>query len=225
MPAHGEGVVSVSLRELTVKFDQAMNKAQSSVKTPAMPELGEARWTNDRTAVLSVKLEPDREYLQQLNGLGSYGFQNQNGESLKPVMLSFATSRADATERPRSLSTEQNRAAIEELKSVIDLRYAYRDRVSQDWPKHFSEYDAMLLNSRDEVAFAGATAACLATAEDCHIDVHCSEQGFGSHRVPYRINCNANLLPRLIPKSKVHSPAISSGTFDDGIWIHSESTP
>lgn len=216
-PRHGDGSVEASVAEIKITFDQPMQENQSWVETAAMPEVTGTRWVNDRTTVLSVKLQAGREYLLQLNGLGAYGFQNQDGERLKPVVLSFATASTDGSETPRGLSVAQNRAAAEELKSVIDQRYSYRDRVIKDWSQHFADYDSWLAHSRDPVAFASATAALLATAEDCHVDVFCEARGFASFRVRYRTNCNPEILPKLIPHFKFHSASMSTGQFEDGI--------
>ncbi len=95
-PANGAGAVDPQTTELCVTFSVPMGGGCSwtggGTNYPAVPEGEKPHWTEDqRTCVLPVRLEPNRQYRLGLNSPSHNNFQSAAGVPLDPVIYTFRT--------------------------------------------------------------------------------------------------------------------------------------
>ena len=95
-PANGADAVDPRTMELRVAFSVPMGGGFSwtggGPDYPAVPEDERPHWTEDqRTCVLPVRLEPNRQYRLGLNSPSHKNFQSAAGVPLDPVIYSFRT--------------------------------------------------------------------------------------------------------------------------------------
>lgn len=94
-PANGRKNVSPAETEITVVFAQDMNTTGMSIakgKLPS-PRMGKPMWTNKRTLVIPVWLEPGKSYEVWLNTETLQNFKLADGIALTPYCLQFTTAK------------------------------------------------------------------------------------------------------------------------------------
>lgn len=221
VPAPHATEVAPMTREIRVTFDQPMDRAHGYSIVGGGPEfpqiIGKPRWANDRTIVISVRLEPEHEYWLSINSDRFSNFRNQMGEAATPYPISFTTGR-DRTKKSATLAPAENREALEILKWAIDQEYSFRDRRHVDWDKVFSECAPELESARTPLQFARIAAKVFEPADDIHISLIAQGQVF----YPWKgqlppANFNYTTLKRIVPDWNDESELVSSGRFSDGI--------
>ncbi len=94
-PIAGELKVPPGLLTLKVVFSKDMLEDSWSwvkVSNVDFPEIvGDVQFTDARTCVLQVKLEPNRTYAIWFNSEEHRGFRDLNGSSAVPYLLAFET--------------------------------------------------------------------------------------------------------------------------------------
>lgn len=70
---------------------------------------------------------------------------------------------------PSDQQGERNERAISALRDLIDTRYAFRDRVVEDWDEVFADARDGLLTAESDEMWARRAAAALAVARDGHL--------------------------------------------------------
>lgn len=94
-PDRGDEDVDPSTRELRVTFDRDMDQGGMSVVGggPTFPGDPSARprWTDSRTIVIPLKLEPGRSYQLSINSSRFRNFRDAQGESVTPYPIHFKT--------------------------------------------------------------------------------------------------------------------------------------
>lgn len=218
-PDNGDKNVDPATRQIKIVFDQDMSRRGHSVcgGGETFPKLvGKPRWANQRTFILTVALEPNHDYRFSINCPSAQNFKNAKGESAVPYPIRFST--GPAKDGAAELSTaDLNAAAVKTLREMIDLHYAYRDRVVKDWDAQFKDYDTLLMDAKTPKRFAQVAAAMLGAAEDKHIHLLVDGESIPSFRRPMTPNMNPDLLPTLVPHYRQASGIVYTGMFDDGI--------
>ena len=95
-PKSGSDNVDPGLAELRVTFSMPMGGGSSwtggGPQYPTIPDGKKPYWTDDqKTCVLPVQLEPNREYRLGLNSPSYKNFQSAHGVPLDPVSYTFKT--------------------------------------------------------------------------------------------------------------------------------------
>ena len=178
-PDNGAKDVDPATRELRIVFDQPMNRDVYSLvgggeSYPKM--IGKPTWVNDRTLVLSMRLEPNHEYWLSINSDRFTNFRSKTGEIAEPYPISFRTAAGKAAAAATKLTAAENRKAIEQLRRGVDEDYSYRDRLKVDWGKLFKEASPMLEAAETQKQFALGAAKMLGAAEDMHLWLKVGEE-------------------------------------------------
>lgn len=180
-PAHLAEVDAKTTKQLIVVFDRKMSDSGFSFcgGGPAFPKTtGRPQWKNDKTVVMDVELEPDREYRLSLNCSGATNFRSAEGVALDPVPWSFTT--LPAKLRPAGEQKQRNQKALAELMRVLATNYSYRDLRVKDWKKLEKDGAAAVLAARTDRGFAAAAAAMLKPTDDMHLCLKLGDQVFGT---------------------------------------------
>jgi hypothetical protein len=113
-PKVGEVEVSPGLTEITVTFDQDMEKGCSwtggGPEFPPGQDGKKAVWRNPRTCVLPVKLQAAHYYRVGINSTSYQNFRSVEGQPARPSAIYFATQGAS-----EELKRRVNKPAIVEL--------------------------------------------------------------------------------------------------------------
>ncbi len=95
VPKPGATGVSVDTKEISVTFDRDMSKGMSwtggGKEFPPIDKSRKARWIDDRTCVLPVKLKKGQYYRLGINSKSYQNFKSATGVPAAPVVLSFTT--------------------------------------------------------------------------------------------------------------------------------------
>lgn len=177
------GVVNASTKELVVTFDQDMFRGGHSIcgGRPLLPKInGRPKWRGDRTLVIPVTLEPDHEYELSLNCSSGRNIKSKDGVRLTPTRWRFTTLPSEL--RPWSEQQRRNQAAFAKLRELIQTRYAYRERVVEDWSARFEQASARVTNARTDRAFAVAVRDLLAAAADQHVSVRYGDKVYAPYQ-------------------------------------------
>ncbi len=218
-PDNGAKDVDPTLRQIVIKFDQDMSQRGHSIcgGGETFPKLvGKSRWANQRTFIMTVRLEPNHDYNFSINCPSAQNFRSKDGESVVPYRISFRTGVGEDGKSELS-QAELNEGAIEILREMIDQQYSYRDRMGLDWDKLFADHKKMLVDSTTPKRFAQIAGVMLAHAEDKHIWLDAEGDRIGAYPVPGKPNANAQLLPNLVPNYQQKSDIVYTGEFEDGI--------
>ena len=214
-----KGVDPAATRELRIVFDQPMDHGGRSVVGGGdeFPKLvGKAHWTDEKTFVWAIKLQPDHDFWLSINSDRFTNFASAAGESATPYPISFHTRGAGGVAQADTI-LQDNRRAIAILREVVDEDYSYRDRLKIDWPARFKDFEAKLNATKTSEAFATEAAELLSAAKDIHISLSAGGKFVGTHRTGTAPNFNLALLPDLIPKWTEHEGGVATGRYDDGI--------
>lgn len=103
IPDNGENDVDPSLRKIKIVFDQDMTTGTNYSVCGGgekFPEItGKPKWTDKRTLVLGIKLQPNKEYQFSINCQSFKNCKNINGEAAVPYPISFKTGK---TSKPKT---------------------------------------------------------------------------------------------------------------------------
>ena len=218
VPANGAGDVDPKLKEITVVFDQAMTMGQQYSWVgggPAFPKTrGTPKWTDARTCVLPVRLQPNHAYWLSINSNQFKNFVSKGGQPAVPYPISFRT--AGGKKKPK-LTPAQNDRAIKELREAIDTKYSYRDLRQLDWDKLFAEHSGNMRRATSERGFAEAAARLLGNAKDIHIWLTTDGGTVGTFRREVTPNFNAGVVEKTVPGWQKRSAVVRVGRFEDDI--------
>lgn len=217
VPKSGATDVDPNLKQIIVEFDQDMARGSHSWcgGGDAFPETrGLPSWRTARIAVLPVKLKPNHEYHIGINCQSFRNFRSAAGESLKPYGLSFETGGDEAR---ATITPEENRTAIEQLREAVEQRYSYRDLRKIDWDARFKKFAPKLEKTKTPEKFAREAGRMLAVAKDLHVWLTVGERTFASYRRSVRPNCNTAVLKKLVPQWTKRNDAVTTGRFPGGI--------
>jgi RNA polymerase sigma-70 factor (ECF subfamily) len=97
-PKPGATDVDPALREISVTFDRDMEKGMSWTggppDFPPVDKSRQARWTDERTCVLPVKLEKGKYYRVGINATGFQNFRSSDRTAAPPSVIYFCTAGA-----------------------------------------------------------------------------------------------------------------------------------
>lgn len=219
-PPDGSQAVPPELRQIRITFDQPMTRGGYSLCGGGddYPDvLCPARWVDDRTLAVPVKLRPNHQYRLAVNSPDFDNFRSATGEPAVVTAYSFKTGPARDPAAPPKATPAENRASVDDLRRFVDEDYAYRDSRDLDWDALFTEFAPRIEAAATPQDFAAAVAAMLAHADDYHIWVRYDGQDFPVARRSVRRNYSFDLLPRLVPQWRQRSDVVWTGRFDDGI--------
>ena len=219
-PDNGDQSVDPATQEIRITFDQPMARGGRSVVGggPNYPKIARLRWTDEKTFVIPVELEPEHDYALSINSQSFANFRNRAGESATPYPIEFRTAKAGAAPKPAAKRSvlEQNKDSIRELKLAIDLDYSYRDLRKVDWEKEFAAATPKLEAAKNAKEFATEAAKLLAKAGDIHVWLKVGDEIVPTHRRQYAANFNFNTLPKVVPNWKKQNDIVYTGLFEDG---------
>lgn len=106
-PAAGSTDVDPKLAAIRVKFDRAMSKGMSwtggGPEFPPVDRSRKARWIDDRTCILPVKLKRRSYYRLGINSKSYQNFRSADGTPTPPTALFFTTKGASQDQKNRVL--------------------------------------------------------------------------------------------------------------------------
>ena len=214
-PDNGQSDVDPATREIRIVFDQPMDRRGGYSLVgggPTYPKvIGKPRWADDRTFVVTVKLDPEHDYWLSINSDRFANFRSVKGEASAAYPISFKTRKGPAA--AAKLTPEENLRSIEQLRRAIDEDYSYRDLRSLDWDKLFKEAAPKLESSQTARAFALVAGRMLATAEDLHVWLQVGEEVIPSFARQVSPNVNRVSLSEAVPGWRRRSAAVYSGLF------------
>jgi hypothetical protein len=134
VPKRGATGVDPKFNEITVKFDRDMSDGMSWTGGPPLfPPLDEsrkARWTDRRTCILPVKLEPAAYYRLGINSSSYQNFRSRQGVAAVATALYFTTAGAseeieDRVKVPAIVSLEPAGGAEDVSPNTKSLRVTF----------------------------------------------------------------------------------------------------
>ena len=225
-PDNGAVDVDPGLREIRITFDQPMSKGGYSVMGggPTFPISGKPKWMGTRTIVFPITLEPKQSYQLQINSnrKDAQKFKNRAGEPAVPYPIKFRTgsSSADAPAEPvddSPLTPQQNRKAVNLLRTALSKHYSYRDRIDIDWDQLVTKHRDALLETKSVQGFAEMVATLLAKAEDKHIWLDAAGERIPTFVRPVTPNANFKQLSELVPGWTIRGSGVVSGRWPNDI--------
>ena len=219
-PDNGEIDVDPAVKEIRVEFDQAMNPGGRSIVGggDAFPSIsGDATWSDAKTFVIPVTLQPDHQYQLGINSDTFKGFAGKNGQPAEWYPVRFHTRKAGAAPAAPDVTADQNKAALEALKKSIDEDYGYRDLKKIAWAKEIEARKTKFESAKSANEFARLTAQLLRLAEDGHVWVQAGDVRIWTHTNSTPPNFNIQLLKQTVPAWKEYPSGVVTGRFDDGI--------
>lgn len=216
-PELGDDHVDPALTEIIITFSEPIRRGSQSIcgGGSSFPVVsGTVRWIDDRTAALSVRLAPGREYALGINCPAANNFRAATGAQVEAFPLRFATRAADAAPRPASPppTREIQEASFHALRAAVTERYSYRDLRGVDWEAEFAAHRAALVEAPSRAAFAIETARLLRKARDLHISVQLGVARLPTHQPNSRLNCNPDVLKTLVENWTPHGQVVTTGT-------------
>lgn len=91
IPADGDRSVSPDIEKLVVRFDRSMLSGTSIRTHGPNPRLSKPYWRSPVELVIPVALEPESDYVLELNGKRYTSFIDKQGFSLVPYRWEFST--------------------------------------------------------------------------------------------------------------------------------------
>ncbi len=219
-PDNGEIDVAPDVKEIKIEFDQPMNPGGRSIVGggDSFPKIsGDPKWTDEKTFVIPVELEPNHAYHLSINSDTFRGFQNRGGDSAEWYPIDFKTRAEGSQPAKPDVTLEQNKAALKALTDAIDNDYAYRDRKKIDWAKEIAKRKEQFENAKSANEFARLTAHLLRLAEDAHVFVKAGDVTIGTRANSSSPNFNFAVLQQRVPKWTEGAGGIITGKFEDGI--------
>ncbi len=122
-----------------------------------------------------------------------------------------------ASEACAALTPEENKAAIERLRTALQQQYSYRELRKVDWDKVLEEHAVSLTAAPTPQQFADETARLLGLAKDMHIRVEVNGKSVTVWQRDVPRNISLPTLGRLVPAWTQRSREVGSGKFPDGI--------
>ena len=222
VPDDGDIDVDPGLREITITFDQAMDKGGQSIvgggeSFPQLMGKQPGKWKNARTFVLRVRLKPNHSYWISVNSQRFQNFRNRQGEPAIPYPISFTTGASEGGVDTTLEKNADNVAAVDQLKQALATQYSFRDRLGIDWPALIESKRGQLDAAPDTKAFAQLAATLLSKAQDKHLWFMVGEEQFPTYVRPVTPNVNVERLSELVPAWKEHSSVLASGSWEDGV--------
>ncbi len=151
-PANSEQNASPALTQIIIEFDQDMDTGGMSIcgGGPNFPETtGKPQWTDNRTLVMGVKLQPNHNYEMSINCPSYQNCKGVNGEPAERYPLSFKTG---------SGSAKQNAGASLQQSAVLLQQGIYAEETEGNLDKAMGIY-TQILSDYDEVERIAARAA------------------------------------------------------------------
>jgi hypothetical protein len=129
-PATGKSDVDPGTKEITVTFDQDMDRGFSwtggGPNYPTIEPGKKPHWRDKRTCVLSVKLEPGHYYRVGINSLSYHGFSGVSGVAVTPTAITFRTSGTPLPKKtPKIVSLNPPNGAKDVSASLTEVRVTF----------------------------------------------------------------------------------------------------
>jgi hypothetical protein len=212
-PDNGAVDVDPALNQMIVVFDQPMNPGSRSITGggESFPKIeGQIHWTDARTIVIPVKLEPDHDYRLSINSPSYRNFISTTGERAVPYPISFSTAPLN------KITPEVQKQSVAQLRKAIDEEYSYRDLHNLDWDKLFADAAPELEKCEYPKSFAKRAGVMLAAAQDIHVTLRVGQTGFASATRNVPINASPRLT-QLVPNWQQPGNSVATGKFENGI--------
>jgi hypothetical protein len=194
-PPHLAGDVDATkTHELVVAFDRDMDTTVHAVcgGGSTFPKVLATKWSDARTFVLEVELQPDRIYLLDLACPNSSGFRTTRGAALPTTPWRFTT-------LGTPLAPGVGEAAGNRLFAALRDHYSYRDRLGVDWAELEREQGADLASAPTAAALALRVATLLGAAQDPHISVRWGDSVLPTYQRVVAGNFDLRALQRQLP--------------------------
>lgn len=215
-PANGSEVDAKTTGRLVVVFDRAMSKDGHSFcgGGETFPKVvGKPKWDGDRTIVIEVELQPDREYRLGINCPAANNTRGKDGTPVVPVAWTFTTLPENV--RPAAEQKRRNERALTLLRKTLPERYSYHDLRVKDWPALVERHRAAILGARTDRGWAAATAKMLAACEDLHLSLQLGEQRFWTGTRSVDPLFRRELLDRYVRVEPAGKQTLAGRTADD----------
>ncbi|MBX3394895.1 MAG: hypothetical protein KF841_05970 [Phycisphaerae bacterium] len=190
-PKPGSTDVDPAIRELRVEFDRDMQIGSHSVcgGGDSFPKLrGDPVWEDARNFVLRVKLEPEHEYVMNLNCPSSKGFRSSQGVPLEMTPWQFTTRAASDTKKLSQ--KELNEKSLDELLKALRDRYSYYDRKQIDWDRLVESHRKKILASKSTKVWIKRVAGMLSVCEDPHLWIQYRDKTTATYQLNFMPNFN-----------------------------------
>lgn len=212
-PANGATEVDPNTSELRVTFDRDMVTGNFSFcDDPQFPKVrGKPRFVNRRTAVLKVRLEPERDYVLHINCPNFMNFQAADGTPLEPVHWKFSTGKSLSKSSQKTL----NKQSFKELMEVLRNEYSYLDRKKVDWKKLERQHRKRIASAKDTREWVDRVARMLSVAEDLHMTLEFGGALRGTYMRNVRPNFDLDGVKAVIPGLQQRNRAVWTGRTDD----------
>lgn len=211
-PDNGDVGVDPAITEIRITFDRDMNPAGHSI-CGQVPITARPSWPDPRTLLLPVKLAPDTTYAFSINCPAAQNTRSARGVPARIYPISFRT--AAAGQPPTTLTPDLARDWTASLRNLIATRYAYRDRLADNWDALFAQHRAELEASPTPGAFARAAARLLEPTQDLHLHLRVDDLVVAPPRPePPPLNMlSVGVRDRLINPIQL-SPGVLTGLLD-----------
>jgi hypothetical protein len=220
IPDNADQDVDPNLNKIQIRFDQQMSNKGYSIcgGGPSFPQVvGKPQWIDAQTLELQVKLTPEHDYSFSVNCDSAQQCQSRQGVPAIAYPIAFRTRAAGAP--PAALLTgDQQRRVWEQLATLINENYSYRDRLGIDWSKHWQATRGEQEQPISASAMARRLAASLQVADDPHLAVKLNSFTLGTlHRAMPVANFNGKTVGKYVKSLVNHQGGIATGVIDNDV--------
>lgn len=218
-PAHGATDVDPGITELRITFDQDMSTRGMSIcgGGPTFPKTRSTNWTDRRTLVMRVTLQPDHEYAMSLNCPSSdKHFRTPDGEQLAQVPWSFTTA-SKAPKLSKADRRKMNRRSLKELMKALKDRYSYYDLRDVEWKALEKKHRKKIVSASSTRSWIKRVAKMLSAADDVHLWITYRGKTTGTHQRKTRPNWNLDGIRAELPGFTKRNACVYTARTDDGI--------
>ncbi len=216
-PPHLATEVDATTTTLTVTFDQDMDTRSYSFcgGGPSFPRTKRGGWKDKRNCVLEVTLQPDHDYVMQLNCRSSKNFRSSTGAAATPTPWIFSTKPLNNLDEDEQRAL--NHRALRQIKELLPHGYSYYERVKIDWADLFDRNEKAILEARSARGFAVAMGAALAPARDLHLYLRYRNRVVATSQSEKDTLFRYGLLGKYLGEIKQPSQGLVTARTKDGI--------
>jgi len=211
--------VDPKLDHLTVRFDQPMSTSGWSWcgSGAAYPELtGRPFFADPYTAVLPVRLEPQKTYYLMINCPSGQNFRSPAGIPAESLPLRFTTGSGGAFIAAHT----KNHAAWKELLSILRTRYSHLERTGTDWEAAFADTMPWVMESPTVDEWVARVGVMLEAADDPHLYLRTPDgTRVSTHATRHYYNGNRDAIARAFPKLEAAGPLARYGRDGDIAYL------
>lgn len=218
VPRNGATKVNPATTELCITFDTDMDTSGFSLcgGGPSFPKFdGRPEWTDERTLVAKVVLEPDHDYELSINCPAAQNFSSLDGTPAESLRWTFST--AGGSGLSAGEQKQLNEKSLKQLMTILRERYSYYELQGIDWKALEKKHRRKIEDADDTRAWVAASAKMLAAAKDLHLWLVYRDRTTPTFQHKIEPNFGLAGLKKALPKLRQRNACVHTAVTKDRI--------